>query len=544
MAVRFIRGVTGRQRLLDALALAAIVWLSAAPYIGRLGFYGDDWDLLSRFQTAARSGGSVIAATLPYYGVRPLQGIYLALLYDAFGLHPLGYHLVNNAVICLCVILLYLLLLRLRLARPQAFAASLIFVLLPELSTIRVWFATFQIPLSMLLALVAMHAMLQSRRSSALLWPAIAVVATGLSIAAYEIFAPLIAGFAAALLLMPGFDDTGRRKIAPIAVLGTLVLGVALKLLSARAGEAIDIHHYIGVAYGLFRPDYDWRVDSGLNIFAGTHFYTWVLLRNWAAAMVAMLSGRAGYFIPCVTLAIGLLAWWRLLSGPPGEAKAGAKRLLLIGLAAFILGHATYILIGAVVFAPSGIENRTLVGAAVGFAILIAAVLEIATRHSQTAFAALVATISIASTARVELIDRYWAEAPKITRQAMQAAAVDLRGVPSGSTVILDGVCPYHGPAIVFETYWDVGGALSLATGRPLAGDAVSPRMLITPAGLKTSIYDERQFYPFGPSLFVYNPRLHLVAPLPDAASARRYFAEPSRRMDCAVGYAGHGVLI
>ena len=548
-----IQGPADRRRIVDALSLAAIVWLSALPYLGRLDFYSDDWGIISHFEAAARSGGSVIAATLPNFALRPVQGVYLALLYDAFGLRPLGYHLVNTGVIALAVALFYLLLLRLRLSRGEAFAAALIFALLPQLSTVRVWFAAFQIPLSMLFMLVAMHAQLSARRSAPVQWSIVAVIATALSIAAYEIFILIIAGFAAVLLLgdlrarrIRGSADW-RRGIAPAAVLATTLSGGMLKLLSARAAESKDIHHYIGLAYGLFWPGYDWRINSGLNLFAGTSFYSWVLLRDWASSLAALFTGRAGAAITVVALLIASLAWWRLRVPDEGEWKP--KRVLVMGVAAFLLAHAIFVFTGAIVFAPSGIGNRTLVAAAVGFAITLVALFELVSlsaspRHARTLFTGLVVLTSVAGTARVELIDRYWAEAPEYTREILRAASVDLRNLPEGSTVILDGVCPYHGPAIVFETYWDVSGALSIVTGRNLRGDAVSPRMWIVANGIKTSVYDEPQFFPFGATLFVYNPRLRVLAPLPDQASARRYFGRPGRWTKCPVGYPGQGVVI
>jgi hypothetical protein len=94
-------------------------------------------------------------------------------------------------------------------------------------------------------------------------------------------------------------------------------------------------------------------------------------------------------------------------------------------------------------------------------------------------------------------------------------------------------VCPYFGPAVVFETNWDVGGALTLALARPLAGDAVSPRMSPTPKGLQTSMYKQPSFYPYGPALYLYNAPTHQLVLLVDAETAVRYFANRSPVM-CA----------
>jgi hypothetical protein len=113
------------------------------------------------------------------------------------------------------------------------------------------------------------------------------------------------------------------------------------------------------------------------------------------------------------------------------------------------------------------------------------------------------------------------------------------------STIILDGVCPYDGPGIVFETSWDVAGALTLAIGKPVGGDVVSPRMTVTDSGLATSMYNAPTLYAYGPHLLVYNPQRHAVVRLESAAEARRYFAQADRfEAPCPAGFVAHGVPI
>ena len=84
MGVRFVQSGSERERGLDALVLLVIVALSALPYVSQLGFYSDDWDLMSGFEAARRSGHSVIGANLARFDVRPVQAVYLALLHGAF----------------------------------------------------------------------------------------------------------------------------------------------------------------------------------------------------------------------------------------------------------------------------------------------------------------------------------------------------------------------------------------------------------------------------------------------------------------------------
>jgi hypothetical protein len=215
--------------------------------------------------------------------------------------------------------------------------------------------------------------------------------------------------------------------------------------------------------------------------------------------------------------------------------------LLLLGFAAFLLGNAVFLIVPYIAFTPTGIDNRTQVAAALGAALIFTAILSVISIRPR-AFAAVVALITAAAFARLSMIENYWAEAPALQERILSAARIDLRTLPANSAVILDGVCPYHGPAVVFET-WDVGGALTLALGRPVYADTVSPRMSLTPNGLSTSIYKMPDFYPYGERLYVYQPYRHRLVRLDSAAAAKAYFTTHKATL-CPAGYVARGVAV
>jgi hypothetical protein len=190
--------------------------------------------------------------------------------------------------------------------------------------------------------------------------------------------------------------------------------------------------------------------------------------------------------------------------------------------------------------------NRVHIAAAIGVAMilagLVALVASVAGVRRRRAFSILIAAISAVAFARVAAIERYWAEAPALQQRVLAAAQVDLRALPAKSTVILDGVCPYHGPAVVFEEAWDWGGALTLALGRTMRGDTVSPRMSVTPGGLATSIYKQPSFYHYGPRLYVYDPTRHLLVQLGSGRSALDYFR--NRPPSACRGYVARGIEV
>jgi hypothetical protein len=542
----------------NAVVLAVIVLLSAVPYVGSLGFYSDDWALLSGFEAVAATGGSAIAHGFQAFDARPVHGAYLAMLFELFGREPLGYHLVNTAVIAACAPLLYLLLRRLGVSGAAAFASALLFVLLPQLSTVRVWYAAFQVPLSMAAALLSMHAQLSFARSARVGWLLAAAVVSLVSIAAYETFAPLIAGFAAGLWYVNRSDPSSsaeprsNRKLAALgAVVAVIVLATLAKvLLSDRTGDVTDLSRYLLGARQLIRLDYDWRIDSGLNLVAAGSVHFLHTLRGWAAAAAALFAEASAATL-VVTAAIAVLAYWRL-SVPDRDAPTGAtaRHLLMLGLATFALGHATFLIVPWITFAPTGMGNRTLVAAAVGVALILVACISLALRavpgrYRSAAFSTAVVVLASVAVARLQQIERYWAEAPDLQRQVMKLAREDLRDIAAGSTILLDGVCPYHGPAVVFETYWDTGPALSLALGKQVEGDAVSSRMQLTTRGVETSIYEQPRLHAYGPKLLVYNPASRSVVQLTDSIAAQRYFSGSGRaRARCPASYVARGVPI
>jgi hypothetical protein len=535
----------------DALCLAAITAISALPYLPNLGFYSDDWGFLAGF--SAERGQSLAVLAGGNFPARPVQGLYLALLFKLFGLSPLGYHIVNTLVLALSAALFDLLLVRLRFGRARSFAAAILFVMLPQLSTVRVWYSAFQIPLSLALMLASMHCQLSFARSRTPASLAGAVGAAVLSIGAYEVFAPLFAAFAAALMYERWRGSRGDRRahkrIAIAAVLlGLLVAAtILLKASSGRAGALGDAHRYVEGFRQLFRLDYDWRVDSGLNLIAMARTYFVAPVSGFRSGIAKLVGGQAGTTVAVIGILIAATAWWRLRTRDAEDDAVPAPRAILLGIAAFALGNGVFLIVPSIVFTSTGIGNRVQVAAAVGVAMIFASLVSLATgklppQVRSSGFAAAVALVTLAAFVRLCGIERYWAEAPALQARILSAARADLRGVPAGSTVILDGICPYHGPAILFEANWDVAGALTLALARPLNGDLVSPRMSVSRTGLITSIYREPSFYPYGPRLFIYDPTLHSVVGLSDAAVAAHYFR--NRAPAACPGFVARGVAV
>ncbi len=108
--------------------------------------------------------------------------------------------------------------------------------------------------------------------------------------------------------------------------------------------------------------------------------------------------------------------------------------------------------------------------------------------------------------------------------------------------MIIDGQCPYTGPATVFESNWDLEGALKL-----LYQDNTIRANIVT---ADIDINDDRirisrsgvQNYAFK-NLFIYNRKEKKAYPLTNAKDARQYFEmiNPTYKVNCKDGRAGFG---
>ena len=166
-------------------------------------------------------------------------------------------------------------------------------------------------------------------------------------------------------------------------------------------------------------------------------------------------------------------------------------------------------------------------------------------RMRSAVFASIIALLTFVGTASTASSAAYWTKAAELQARFLVDVRRDLRAIPSGSTVIIDGICPYEGPAIVLEDGWAASGLMTHALGRKITADTVSPRMRLTEQGLATSIYNFRFVYAFGAALFVYDARRHSVTPLTEGFAAKNYFRSPERPpLRCPPGYVGQGVLL
>lgn len=532
----------------EAAVLVTLTLLPVLAALPRLGLYSDDYGMFLGFeQLRGQPLPQLLASVIEKYSARPGQGLASAFLYFAFGLDPLPYLLVETALVAASAVLLWSLLRRLGIQPTIAFGAAAIFCLLPQLSTVRLWFAALCVAAAMLFFLIGALSLLRWLDDRRAAWSLAAFVSWGLSLSFYELFVPFMllmlayAGWARASGWRPASLLSAARPLLPHALLIVAVLGV-----KALVSDRVDGWHVKYVALQALKLDYDRETEFGFN--PGAFLFT-NYVETFAFPLRSLPFFESGHTtqLACALIAAALVA--AAMSRCDWHVKSGtAWRALGIGLGASLAGYGIFVLTGATSFTTSGIGNRTAVASAMGVALAASAGLVLATRLAPSwarrglgsGLFALVAFVMTLATARIA---EHWAGAYAKQQAILASARQDLDWLPAGSTILLDGVCPYDGPAIVFETDWDVSGALSLALGRPLAGTIITGTTRFGRKGVLAPIYAIPNLYRYGPTTYAYNPYTRSIVGLAEWRQAQAFLAR-RRPPRCPVGYEGHGVPI
>lgn len=545
---------TGRSRRRTALAdsafLAIVVLLSAVPYIGGLGLYSDDWAIVANLAAADGSLGRMWQ-TLMDMGVstRPVQGILLIGLYALFGFEPLGYHLTNIAGLAAAAVLFHLSLRRLGVPRIVALAAPLVFALLPHYSTDRFWIAAFQANASVLLYFASLHSDLRfvaARGPAAWGWKAVAIVTLIGSVLAYEVTGALfllnvvLLAWAAGLRTTPPWPAQSRRIVAGLA-LNVLALAAAIAFKLATTQRA-------GIGGGLrFRA---------LRIFTeGGPVHFGELGAALPLRVLTVLREHADMVSISVSALIGVATFLYLhRTSRADEAILSRPRTWLVvataGLIVYTAGYGVSLTTWEIGFHATGANNRTAVGAAIGTALvftgvsgLIAALLPV--RFRRASFGLIIASIAASAVLIVGAVGSLWAAAWDRQREVIESVRLHYPTLPDSAIVLLDGFCPYVGPAPVFATDWDVKGMLEIEYGeRSLNGDVIKPNTEVLDGGIRTTLFDDWiRSYSYGEKLYVLHVGTGRIAVLGDEAAARNWFRTVSvpRRPACRPWTDGDG---
>jgi hypothetical protein len=538
----------------DCLFLCAVTLLSSLHYVCDLGFYSDDWSHLAMF---SQSGDQSIFGLFryAYYSYRPVHVGYMAGMYWLFGLHPLGYHLVNLGVFTAAVCLFYLTLRGLGITRLLALTVPLVYAFLPHYSTDRFWFAAHQANLSMGLYFLSLYSDLRALRSRSArwwVWKLLSIVSLLGSIFAYEVALPL---FLLNLSIIwrqarkahdPNLGHRITRARLAVSLMSNLLALILVAGFKALTTNRTVIHsgfvrHIVGVAKGALVVNYG---QHGI----GLPMKVWSIIRDYPDWSISALGG-----------VLGLMILWYLycVAEQPGYELPGKTswiKLVALGLVVFGLGYAIFFTTPEVVHTSTGIGNRINIAAAVGIAMSLVGGIGLLATYlppgplRRRFFCLLVMLLCVSGFLVTNTLASFWITAYRQEQEILVDIRKQFPTLPANSALVLDGVCPYAGPAIIFESNWDLAGALQIIYNDPtLSADVVTPNLQIEDEGLSTELYGHLyRRYPYGEKLLLYHYGRKVKFHITDTEAARQYFRtyNPDRSGGCPKGSAGHGVRV
>jgi hypothetical protein len=539
----------------DSLVLAALVLLSVILYLPHLGFYSDDWGFLGAFATAPdQSIGGLWHRQYEWHTtmrIRPTQMILQVLVYWLFDFNPAPYHIFNTLVLVLLAVVLYRTLRELSVNRPLAVAVPAIYLMLPTYSTNRFWFASFGYAVSMMFGVLSLYFDLRGlrHRSSLVAWKLLALIAVAISALGYEVVIPL-------LLFAPLLVWHQARRTSPSGSTGALGMGgaaaylgsnvfILLLILAYKVFVVVNNSFLAANTPGLSLYHVAWVAYGALKVNFGTYGVALPDALMWSVDHVS-------WTVLVVAGIVGVLTFGYVtrLGGSEDrfELRRISLRLASLGVLVFGLGYAIFVVTVQITFTSTGNGNRANMAGALGMAILFAAgatwlssfVKERDAR--QFAFGAIVAALCVTGFLINNALAGFWTRAWDTERAVMSNIEGKMPDLPSRTTVLVSGVCPYVGPAVVFETWWDTSGILQvLYNDQTLEGDVTTGEVMIKSRGIRTSVYGER-FHRYGPRLILFQHRRGDAVPLVDAKVARHHLSTGAQ--DCPASIPGEGVTV
>jgi hypothetical protein len=510
--------------LRDCVFLAVLTMLSSAFYVFRIGFYWDDWRLfqLLHFSTDQSLSGLMrsLFAGWPDLRVRPVQVLQLAVLYQLFGLKPVGHHLVNTAILFLGVSVFYFALLALTGRRLMSLAIAAIYGVLPHYSTDRFWYANFCANLSMVFYFLSLYWDVKSLRfKGSRMWQwkgagSLSLVTSSLS---YEVFMPLF-------LLNPvliafkrwqlRFSEKSVRWNWMTSGLFYLANPLLLGLIGVIKGR------YNRRAPGVNSLGW-WLVDNTLSSSADLTYRAYLFKLPHILWAISNKYWSWPAFL--IALAVGVvIATYLMHVAKTSEQRPPHFLVLALTLCgATLISGLSYAYFYSYYSVNTGVNNRVAIAAAVAVAISWASLAALLSRIflrrviSNRVFCSLVALLCASACLITNTISSFWVVAAQKRSEILREMKENFRP-PRGSSVLLTGLCAWEGPGIIFEADWDVTGALALLyEDNTIKGDVLWPWIKAQEQGIDSG----KNVYSFA-SLYSYDVRTKQAAPISDEKTA------------------------
>jgi len=503
-------------------------------YISHLGFYSDDWAFLSDFKFSHDLSFIGLVKTLHMHTTeRPTQTIYLTSLYYLFGLNPIPYHLINYCVIICSIVFMCLTLKKLGMPKILILTVPLIYMLLPNYSTARFWYSAFVVNLCVNLYFISFYSDLRALYANNIkfwLWKLLASITLISSILAYDIIYPLFFVTMYFIILkakelrefknkLPIFKN--RNLIIVLNIIFLIILAFFKIIVTDRIVITSSyIEHLERLLHGLINIHF-LKYGIGIPVILSKIIYNY--LDNTIFIVGFLCTLCVFIYLYCSNLFRGYI----LLD------TVTWLKVIMLGLIVFIAGYCVFLLSSQVGFVTSGVDNRTAavasIGVAaifVGFSGLVSSFIPIK-KFRSFVFSLLISTICFYSFITTNTISKFWVESYNKQKIVIKTLKNKLNKLPPNSTLLFDGMCPYIGPGIVFETFWDVSGILAIYyNDKSLKGDIIKYNTVIKENGIYTNTYGIERLYPYNENLLIFNFKNKHVYKLMNFKVAEKYFRQ------------------
>jgi hypothetical protein len=233
------------------------------------------------------------------------------------------------------------------------------------------------------------------------------------------------------------------------------------------------------------------------------------------------------------------------------NVHSAALRLVGWGSLVALAGHFV-LLTNNIGLSPTGANNRVQVASGLGVAMiwvgLLAWIVQPGRLLARAVYPGLLAVVTVAFFLISIRLSASWVAAARQQQVVLAAIKQAFPTLPARTTLLVDGVCRYHGPGIIFEAYWDIGGALRLQyRDTTLQANIVSRSLTVAGDGIRVVLYGGESLYEYGSDpLWVFNARQRTAHRLRNATDAQDYFARynPDRSSGCLRGREGHGTRL
>ena len=458
------------------ILLAAAFFCYGGIRIASLGFYLDDWILLSYMRFAPTGFFSAMAGLLSSnkaFWFRPLGPPLYAALYALFGLQTLGWQaalLLTNVTMAFAA---GRIMLRYGISERIAVLGALLFLVWPDKDATMFWPLAINNSLSLLAMLTAYLSHLEYVESGRRRFLGISVALTLISMGLYDqcafffLFWPVTP-----VILKDGVSPRAKRG----ALAAAAATGIFLLYKFVFVPVVLDIH--FNKTFVFSASHFVWTYAAGLESAVGFR----IVAFSFRSLLMAFEVS------PFVAVAAALFPWiiLKLPDAEPQTRRDAAWALVGLGALIFLFG---YLPIAVSDYSPTPINHGNRVNE-VPVLGLILAMIGIATRTMEARLlerrACALASILLA--VHVGLAG-FWVESYRRQNQVRQQILANLDRWPSGKTLLL--LLPERyvaGKVPVFDAHYDITGAIQIWTGdRTRHAETITPRMVVAPDGVFTA---------------------------------------------------------